>query len=176
MDRLVLNTLDDKENTHTFPFLRSAAMQVNECSVTFRSLFSSPCCPLHHTGQDYLPLGRLDSGEESQRSSSTRLLCSCRGGNKRNNTHIIHTCNIVSYLQMTNIQGKNFFYYKDWPGELQEGAERHHGSHTLTRWCKRCVEQNVTDAGYMHHAVVVQVGWEWHPRVPARHGQFVYSI
>lgn len=109
MDRLVLNTLDDKENTHTFPFLRSAAMQVNECSVTFRSLFSSPCCPLHHTGQDYLPLGRLDSGEESQRSSSTRPLCSCRGGNKRNNTHIIHTCNIVSSLQMTNIQGKNFF-------------------------------------------------------------------
>ena len=54
---------------------------------------------------------------------------------------------------------------KDWPGELLEGAESHHGSHALTGWSKGCVEQNVADAGDMHHAVVVQVRWEWHPRV-----------
>lgn len=41
-----------------------------------RGLPLSPCCPLLHTGQDSLPPGRLDSSEESRRSSSTRLLCS----------------------------------------------------------------------------------------------------
>lgn len=46
----------------------------------------------------------------------------------------------------------------DAPGELLEGAERNHGSHALTRRRERRVEQDVADAGRMHHAVVVQVG------------------
>lgn len=51
----------------------------------------------------------------------------------------------------------------DTPGELLEGAECNHGSHTLTGWRERCVEQDVTDTGCVHHAVVVQVGRERHP-------------
>lgn len=53
----------------------------------------------------------------------------------------------------------------DWPGELLEGAERDHSAHALTGRRERCVQQNITHAGHVHHAVVVQVGWEGHPVV-----------
>lgn len=53
---------------------------------------------------------------------------------------------------------------RDWPGELLEGAERDHGSHSLTGWSKWCVKQNITHAVHVHHAVVVWVRGEWHPR------------
>lgn len=131
-------------------------IQVNYQPVSIKSLLSSPCCPLHHTGQGYLPLGRLDLGEESPRSSSTGLLCSCRG--EKSHKPLITLA--ISPLPMKYIQVN-----KDWPGELLEGAESDHGSHALARGCKRCVKQNVTHAGNMHHAVVVKVGWEWHPRI-----------
>lgn len=98
MDRLILDTLGDKANTHFI--LRCTVIQVNDWPLTIRSLFSSPCCPLHHTGQDYLPLGRLDLGEESQRSSLTRLICSCR---RRKITHAInHTWNMI-FINQWNI-------------------------------------------------------------------------
>ena len=44
------------------------------------------------------------------------------------------------------------------PGELLEGAEGDHGSHALARWGERCVQEDVTHAAHVHHAVVVQVG------------------
>lgn len=77
-------TLWMTKQIHIF-ILRYTIIQVNDQPVTSRGLFLSPCCPLHHKGQDYLPLGRLDLGEGSRRSSSTRLLYSCRGGKKKKN-------------------------------------------------------------------------------------------
>lgn len=53
----------------------------------------------------------------------------------------------------------------DAPGELLEGAESNHGSHTLTGRREGRVEQDVADTGCVHHAVVVKVGWKWHPIV-----------
>lgn len=46
----------------------------------------------------------------------------------------------------------------DAPGELLEGAESNHGSHTLTGRREGRVEQDVADTGCVHHAVVVKVG------------------
>lgn len=75
-------TLWMTKQIHIF-VLRYTIIQVNDQPVTSRGLFLSPCCLLHHTGQDYLPLGRLDLGEGSRRSSSTRLLYFCRGEKKK---------------------------------------------------------------------------------------------
>lgn len=47
------------------------------------SRFSSPWSPLPRRGQDCLLLERLDLAEESQRSSSERRKCSCKGGEER---------------------------------------------------------------------------------------------
>lgn len=153
-----------KQIRHFIP--RYTAKRVNDQIVTITGLLSSPCCPLHRTGQDYLPLGRLDLEEESQRSSSTRPLCSCK---KNGKSHMpLITLVTLSSPENKTSSSLDLFYTKDWPGELLEGAERYHGSHALTRGCKRCVKQNITHTGYMHHAVVVQVGWEWHPKEMTR--------
>lgn len=152
-----------KQIRHFIP--RYTATQVNDQTVTITGLLSSPCCPLRRTGQDCLPLGRLDLEEESQRSSSTRLLCSYKKKGKKKSYMPLITPMTLSPCENKTYSSEDLFYTKDWPGELLEGAERYHGSHTLTRGCKRCVKQNIAHAGYMHHAVVVQVGWEWHPKV-----------
>lgn len=100
MDRLILGTLDYTANTYFIQ--RYTVAQVNNELVTIRSLLSSPCCLLHHTEQDYLPLGSLDLGEESQRSSSTRLLCSCE--REKSYMPFNHTCDIILvYEQQINI-------------------------------------------------------------------------
>lgn len=138
-------------------------IQVNDQPVTSIGLFSSPCCPLHHTGQDYLPLGRLDLGEESRRSSSAHHLCSCEG-RKTINRHQ----SLCFVMLPPNTEGIFPSRRLDPPGELLEGAKSNHCSHALTRWRKRCVEQHVADAGHVHHAVVVEVGWEWHPKASTR--------
>lgn len=153
MDRLILDTLVYKGKTH---FIQSCTVaEVKE--VTTRTLISSPCCHLHHTAQDFLLLGRLDLEEESQRSSSTHPLCSC---DKEN-----YTCNRLNVMIYYLHSSWDWKQNKDWPGELLEGAERDHGSHALTRRRKRCVKKNITHAGHVNHAVVVQVGWERHPKV-----------
>lgn len=89
VDRLILDALDDIANRCLHSKIH---IQVYDQPVRRGGLFLSPCCPLHHTEQDCLPLERLDLGEESRRSSSTRLLCSWRGGK------IIHAINHACYI------------------------------------------------------------------------------
>lgn len=48
------------------------------------------------------------------------------------------------------------------PGELLEGLEGHHGSHALAGRGEGGVQQHVAHAGYVHHAIVIQVGGEGH--------------
>lgn len=106
MDRLILDTLNYRANTN---FLyRCTVSQVNDEVVTIKGLLSSPCCPLRHTEQDYLPLGSLDLGEESQKSSSTHLVCSCERGKI---THLVSHLSLGTLSSSTNnkIQVRNYF-------------------------------------------------------------------
>lgn len=126
-------------------------------SVVITLVSSSP----YRTGLP--PSGKLGlGGGESEKQLNTSVMSLWkRKIIHADRSHLWH----YPCLPTTSISMLRTILYKDWPGELLEGAESDHSSHALTGWCKRCVKENITHAGHVHHPIVVQVGWERHPMV-----------